>query len=235
MAPDPDPRETRLLEGRLSLLQPNQGYRFAMDPLVLAGFCRLEPGWSVLEPGAGNGVLSLLLAHRFPETRFTLVEIQESLADLARANISRNNLGDRLELVRGDLREKDLFPEKSFQALAINPPYLALGSGRLGPDRERNLARHELACTLEDWTRAGARWLADQGLLFAVYPVLRLDELLAALARAGLIPKRLRLVHENPQGKGILALVEARLGGRPGLSVEPPLFADLVDKESIPL
>ena len=163
MAPDPGYDVTRLLHGELSLLQPRQGYRFAMDPLVLAGFCRLEPGWSVLDLGAGNGVLGLLLAKRFPETRFTLLELQEGLADLAGRNIAANGLEGRLRLVRGDLRRRDLFAEKSFQALVTNPPYLPLGSGRLGPDPERNLARHEIECTLGDWTGAATPLAGQPG------------------------------------------------------------------------
>ena len=232
--PGPGEDLTLLLGGRLKLLQPKQGYRFAMDPLVLAGFCCLEKGWSVLDLGAGNGVLSLLLAQRFPETRFTLLELQESLAGLARRNIALNGREKTMEAVRGDLRQKDLFPEKHFEALVANPPYRALGSGRLGPCRERNLARHELECTLHDWTKAAARWLQNGGVIFAVYPVRRLTELLAGLKEAGLIPKRLRLVYEKPAGQGLLALVEARLGGGPEMRVEPPLFANRINKERIP-
>ena len=232
--PGPEEDLTALLGGSLKLLQPRQGYRFALDSLALAGFCRLGEGWSVLDLGAGNGVLSLVLAQRFETPRFTLLELQDSLAGLARRNTALNGLESRLRIIQGDLRQKDLFPEKHFQAVVINPPYRVVGNGRLGPLEQRNLARHELECTLRDWTKAAARWLKNQGALFVVFPVERLDQLLAGLQQAGLIPKRLRLVHERPGGPGLLALVEARLGGGRGLAVDPPLFADQLDKERIP-
>ena len=101
---------TTLLGGSLALLQPRQGYRFAMDSLALAGFCRLGEDWPVLDLGAGNGVVSLVLAKRFATPRFTLLELQESLAQLARRNIALNSLQSRLQVIQGDLPPKRPFP-----------------------------------------------------------------------------------------------------------------------------
>ena len=52
----------------------------------------------------------------------------------------------------------------------------------------------------------------------------RLSELLCALTAAGLEPKRLRFVHHTAAASPSLFLLEARLGGRPGLTAEPPLL-----------
>ena len=52
----------------------------------------------------------------------------------------------------------------------------------------------------------------------------RLSELLVNLAQAGLEPKRLRLVCRDAQAAPSLVLVEARRGGKPGLTVEASLY-----------
>ena len=42
----------------------------------------------------------------------------------------------------------------------------------------------------------------------------------------GLEPKRLRLVQQRPEKAPFLFLLEARRGGKPGLTVEPTLFIE---------
>ncbi|MBW1713862.1 MAG: methyltransferase [Deltaproteobacteria bacterium] len=212
------------MDGQLELVQPQKGQRFSVDALLLAGFSRLEPGQTALDLGAGNGVAAILVSWAFPGVSLVALELQPGLARLAWRNVWRSGLEDRIRVWQGDLRRADLFPARSFEAVITNPPYRPLGAGRLSPSQERNLARHELKCTLADWTQAAARWLKPGGRLFAVYPVWRLAALLAGLQEAGLGPKRLRLVYDRPQGQGRLALVEARLGGGEELSVSPPLF-----------
>ena len=223
-APGPGETLDALLDGRLFFFQPARGHRFSVDALLLAAFARLSPGQRALDLGAGCGVVGLLLAWANPEVRFVGLELQSALADLARRNVALNHLDDRVSIVQGDLCRPDLFPPHHFDAIVANPPYRPLGAGRLGPDDERNTARHEIACRLEDWTTVAARWLRPGGRLYLVYPVWRLASLLARLGAVGLAAKRLRLVYTRPEGPGRLALVEGRAGGREDLKVSPPFF-----------
>src|SRR5512136_754882 len=89
--------------GRIRILQRRKGYRFAVDAPLLADFIRTRPDDEALELGAGNGVISLLLSVK-PFKRITAVEIQEGPAELARRNVELNGLGDRIAIVRADLR-----------------------------------------------------------------------------------------------------------------------------------
>ena len=224
LVPSAEEELSGLVKEGPSFLQPRQGYRFSIDPLLLAGFSRLKDGWRVLDLGAGCGVAGLLLAWAHPLVQVTCLEIQPRLAELAWRNAWLGGLQERVEVVRGDLCQADLFPQGSFQAIVTNPPFRPLGVGRLGPDQERNQARHELTCTLADWTEAAARWLTPGGRLFTVYPAWRLAGLLIGLAAAGLTPKRLRPVFERPGGEGRLVLVEAALRAGEELRLEPPFF-----------
>ena len=58
---------------------------------------------SALDAGAGAGVVGLALARRCAGVTVTLVEREPELADLARANIQRNDLGSRATIVCADL------------------------------------------------------------------------------------------------------------------------------------
>jgi tRNA1Val (adenine37-N6)-methyltransferase len=168
--------------------------------------------------------VGLLLAWARPDLAVTALEVQPGLAELAWRNAWLNGLQDRLAVVRGDLRQADLFPPAAFPAIAANPPYYSLGSGRLGSEPARNLARHELAGTLAEWVAAASRWLTPAGRSWWVIKPARLAELLGRLEGEGLWPSRLRPVWDSPAGPEALVLVEARPDRPAEVQTEGPIF-----------
>ncbi|MGB7263813.1 MAG: methyltransferase, partial [Albidovulum sp.] len=78
--------EDGFLGGRLRISQPRDGYRAAMDPVLLAAAVPARAGDTVLELGCGAGVASLCLASRVPGLALTGLELQSGYAALARAN-----------------------------------------------------------------------------------------------------------------------------------------------------
>jgi tRNA1(Val) A37 N6-methylase TrmN6 len=75
-----------LFEGRLKILQKKRGYRFSIDALLLAHFADPGPKDRIIDLGTGCGILPLILLFRRKASRIIGVEIQPSLADLARRN-----------------------------------------------------------------------------------------------------------------------------------------------------
>ncbi|NPA95757.1 MAG: methyltransferase, partial [Thermodesulfobacteria bacterium] len=73
---------TSLKKYNLDILQPLEGYRFSVDALLLAEFARVKKRERLIELGAGCGVISMVLARRFPEASIMAVEIQEELFQL---------------------------------------------------------------------------------------------------------------------------------------------------------
>jgi len=84
-------------------------------------------------------------------------------------------------------------------------------------------ARDERTCTMQDICTAMAYLTRWGGSAALVHRPERLSELLCALTAAGLEPKRLRTVAYKADTAPNLVLVEARRGGKPGLTVSPPL------------
>ena len=217
-----------LFNGALSCSQHRHGYRFSLDAILLAHFCKPQPRDLVLDLGAGCGVVSLILAYRHPHLDLTCLEIQGPLAALARRNIEQNQLGSRMRLVMGDLRLiRELLPVGGFDLVVANPPYFPVTCGRLNPDEEQAVARHELCAALPDVVGAAAFALRVKGRLALIYPARRAEAMFAALRQHQLTPKRLRLVHPHPGAGATHMLLEAVKGGGEELSVPPPLYVRL--------
>jgi tRNA1Val (adenine37-N6)-methyltransferase len=208
----------------LRLLQNKDGYRFALDSLLLSDFSRLKSKDRVLELGTGCGIVSLGLFQKYPEIHLVALEFQAGLVELARRNVVLNQAEDRISLVRGDIRFlPGLFRPGSFDAVVTNPPYRPLRTGRINPQSEKALARHELAVTLENLLAATRQALKKGGRFFLIYPVRRLPALLALSRQNHLEPKRLRLVQPLADRDADWVLMEAVKEGGEELKVLPVL------------
>jgi tRNA1(Val) A37 N6-methylase TrmN6 len=117
-----------------------------------------------------------------------------------------------------------LFPAGGFGTVVCNPPYRAVGHGRLNPHPEKAIARHELTVTLPQLVQAARHLLRRRGRLVMVYHPSRLPELCARLEAAHLRPRRMRLVHATERAPASMVLVEAIRDGRGALTILPPLW-----------
>lgn len=213
-----------LLDGRLRIIQSKSGYRLSLDALLLAHFAEGSAGASIVDLGAGNGAVALMLAARVRSARLTGLEIQTKMVERARRSIALNSFGERLSMVHGDIcAVEGLFRPGSFDLAVCNPPYRRLNSGRMNPDDEKRTARHEVTGRLGDFVRAARYLLRHGGRLAMVYPATRLVDLLHTMRAEDLEPKRVRLVHSFTGNEAVLALVEGVKGARRELQVLPPL------------
>ncbi len=214
-----------LFQGEIKLYQDCNGYRFSLDALLLADFLTCHNGEQIADLGAGNGVIALILAHRHPSLSITGVEIQLGMVGRAWRNVQMNGLQERVTISQADVRtiQKNFTPE-SFAAVVCNPPYRRMTSGRVSPNAEKKIARHEMTAGLADFLRAGSYLVPIKGRMALVYPTLRVVDLLQSMRSANLEPKRLRMVHSFADAEASLVLVEGVKGGRSGIDVLAPLF-----------
>ena len=214
-----------ILYGFLRLRQPDVGPRVNMDTVLLAGFARPRAGERVLELGCAHGGVSLILAKRFPQSRFEGLDVQPQLIELARENAARNGLTANALFQTGDLREhRRLYGHQSFDAVVVNPPYEDSGFGRRAEAATNRLARQGEMCSLADVCDAARFLLKNGGRLYMVMRALRLAETLALLRARSLEPRELLMVHPAPGKNASVFLVEARRSGGTAVTVPPPLF-----------
>ncbi|MGD2295757.1 MAG: methyltransferase [Candidatus Aminicenantes bacterium] len=190
--------------GRILVLQKKKGYRFSVDAPLLADFIQTRADDGILELGTGTGIISLLLSVK-PFKHITAVEIQESLADLARRNVRMNNLDKRITVIREDLREFQ--PGKKYDVVFSNPPYLKKGEGHLSFSREKSIARHELKCDIFDIMEKTGELLAQYGRAYFVFQTKRKKELFQAAEKNGMRTESIRFVHPRKESAPNLVLV----------------------------
>jgi tRNA1Val (adenine37-N6)-methyltransferase len=211
--------------GQIKVLQKARGYRFSIDALLLSHFVRLRHGEHVLELGTGSGVISMILAGRWEGVEVTGIDIQAEMVEMAGRSVAINKLVEKVEIRRADVRDiKNIFPPRSFDVVVSNPPYRKIHSGRINHDREKALARHEIAGAIGDFLQAAVYVLKPASRAYFIYPATRMVELLNSMRNARVEPKRLRMVYSNDKTAGKFVLVEAISEGGEELEVLPPLL-----------
>jgi tRNA1Val (adenine37-N6)-methyltransferase len=221
----PDETLDALGYGDLQIIQPQQGFRFTIDPILLAGFAQSKAGENWIDLGCGSGVLPLLLARREAGLQITGVEIDSASAERARRNVLLNKLEQQINIIHGDLRAlRQTHGAQSCDVIITNPPYRRPENGRISAGADRAIARHELHGSLDDFLDASRYLLKNGGRFYAIYLAERLPELLAKMSVTKIEPKRLRCIHPRQENEANLVLIEGRRSGRPGLTIMPPLF-----------
>jgi tRNA1Val (adenine37-N6)-methyltransferase len=219
----PDESMDEFMDGRLKLIQSKIGYRFSIDAILLSQFVTIKRGDRVVDLGTGCGIIPLILLLTRPVGQTFGLEIQRDLADQAARNIVLNGYENRMGVILGDIKHPPFAPS-SADVVTCNPPYRPKNSGRINPDLQRAIARHEMLASLGDILNAATRTLRAKGRLAMIYPAVRLVEVLVRMRGFNLEPKRIRVVYPGMESEAKLALIEASLGGRKGLKVLPPLF-----------
>ena len=195
--------------GGWRIWQNRKFFRFGTDGVLLADFARCRPGERVIDLCSGTGIVPFLLLARGEAERVEALELQPYLCHLMQKSAAENRCTDRVEVVAGDVREvQKLLPGGCYDLVTVNPPYEPVGRGVLGQNPRRELARRELACTLEDVASAAAYLLRPGGRLAMVHRPFRLPEIFRVLERYGLAVSRLRPVQSYAEENPALVLVE---------------------------
>lgn len=214
--------EDTLLAGRVRIVQPVQGYRAAIDPVLLAAAIPESVSGEVLDMGCGAGAVMLCLLARLPELTMHGLEINPDMAALAEESLALNGWSGRGRVTVGDGRTSD---KGRYGAVVSNPPYYASGSP--SPDAGKALA-HSESIPLAEWIDACLKRLKDGGLLALIHRAEALGEILAALqGRAGAV--EVFPLWSKAGQPAYRVIVRARKGRRSPLVLHPGLIVHRAD------
>ncbi|MCI7381296.1 MAG: tRNA1(Val) (adenine(37)-N6)-methyltransferase [Hungatella hathewayi] len=219
-----DERLDDLQRNGYQIIQKKNGFCFGMDAVLLSGFARMKQGEKAIDLGTGTGIIPILLEAKYEGEHYTGLEIQDEMADMAARSVALNHLEEKVSIVKGDIKEASrLFGAASFDVVTSNPPYMNDAHGLKNPDLPKAISRHEVLCTLDDVTREAARLLRPGGRFYMVHRPHRLIEIITALTKYKLEPKRMKMVHPFVEKDANMVLIEAVRGGKSMIKVEAPI------------
>ncbi|GAA0320944.1 tRNA1(Val) (adenine(37)-N6)-methyltransferase [Bacillus carboniphilus] len=210
----------------LRIIQSSSVFSFSIDAVLLANFAYvpIRKG-KILDLCSGNGVIPLLLSGR-TKAPIIGVELQGKLHNMAVRSVAYNHLENQIEMIHGDLKEMPKhLGQGQFDAITCNPPYFQTPSKEIQNRNEHYaLARHEIACTLEDVIAACSKLAKSGAKVSIVHRPGRLMDLFTLMREYRLEPKRLQFVYPKPGKEANIILIEGVKDGNPDLKVLPPLF-----------
>lgn len=161
----------------------------------------------ILDVGAGSGLISLMMAQRFPTADITGIEIDSPAACEASENVRLSPWASRVEILNADFLNCAL---PRFDAIVSNPPFFT--TGQLAPDSNRARARHEASLPLHRLIVSASELLIDGGRLALILPAERLDSAIYTAAISHLDARRVAVIRSVPDSQPFRAMVEFTKG-----------------------
>lgn len=211
--------------GKITVRQARSGYRYSVDAVILANQVRPRPGDRMLDLGTGCGIIPLIVGFRHPDIRLFGVEIQPDLAEMARLNAAANGFGERIQILNQDMQcLEPRVLSGPVDIVTSNPPYYKVASGRLNPNSQRAVARHELNVDLDGVLSTAGRMLRTAGRFLCIYGSERLVDLLTHMRHSNIEPKSMRTIHSRADTEARMVMVSGVKSGSSGIDVGEPLI-----------
>lgn len=176
-----------LLGGAVTLKQPVDGYRAAVDAVLLAASVSVNSrrDQKILDVGAAVGSVGLCVARRLEDALVTGIEVQNDLFALYCRNVVENDLAGRVSPVHSDINDPDItLMADSFDQVISNPPYYA--GGTRSANESRATAHQEGSADLKDWIGFCLKMVRQKGRITLIHRADHLDRIIGLLhGRAG--------------------------------------------------
>ena len=213
------------LQNGLFIIQKQNGFKFGVDAVLLSDFAKDARSANTLDLCSGTGIVPLLLAAKTKTKNIYGLEIQADVAEMAQRSVEYNDLGERVHITQGDLKNApEIYGKGRFDKITCNPPYMKCGRGARNDTDTMSVSRHEVLCTLDDILRVSAQLLVPKGRIFMVHRPMRLADIMCTMRKYRIEPKRLRFVHPSYNKAPNMLLVEGMLQGGDELKLMPPLY-----------
>ncbi|UYW01301.1 methyltransferase [Flavobacterium agricola] len=186
---------------QFSIQQQRTAMKVGTDGVLLGAWVPLiNNPYTVLDIGAGTGVISLMVAQRAPEAQIDAVEIDEAAYEECVDNFENSPWKDRVFCYHADLEEfADEFyeeEEEEYDLIVSNPPFYSenYSSG----DAQRDQARFQEAMPFDLLIESAQALLSDNGILAVVIPHKEEENFIALCASVNLFPLKITRVKGTP-------------------------------------
>lgn len=182
---------------QFSIHQDRCAMKVGTDGVLLGAWTPINHNpFSILDIGAGTGIIALMLAQRSHAEQIDALEIDEDAYEQAVENFENSPWGDRLFCFHAGLDEFVEEPEDEYDLIVSNPPFYA--EDYKSNSEQRDLARFQDAMPFEELIEAAALLLSENGIFSVIIPHKEEENFLALANEFELYPIKITRVKGTP-------------------------------------
>lgn len=182
---------------QFSVEQDRCAMKIGTDGVLLGAWTPIpENIFSVLDIGAGTGIIALMLAQRTNAEQIDALEIDEEAYEQAVENFENSPWGDRLFCFHAGLDEFMEEPEDEYDLIISNPPFYT--EDYKTENEQRDLARFADAMPFEDLVEAADLLLSENGIFSVIIPYKEEEKFIALAKDFELFPIKITHVKGTP-------------------------------------
>lgn len=182
---------------QFSIQQDRCAMKIGTDGVLLGAWTPIENNpFSILDIGAGTGVIALMLAQRSNAEQIDALEIDEEAYEQSVDNFENSPWSDRLFCFHAGLDEFVEEPEDEYDLIVSNPPFYT--DDYKSENEQRDLARFADAMPFEDLIEAAALLLSENGVFSIIIPFKEEENFLTLAAAYELYPLKITRVKGTP-------------------------------------
>ncbi|WPO80376.1 tRNA1(Val) (adenine(37)-N6)-methyltransferase [Flavobacterium sp. KACC 22761] len=183
---------------QFSVKQDKTAMKVGTDGVLLGAWAPINHNpFSVLDIGAGTGIIALMIAQRSSAEQIDALEIDEDAYEQAVENFEASPWGDRLFCFHAGLDEFIEEPEDEYDLIVSNPPFYS--EDYKTDNEQRDLARFQDAMPFEEIVEAADLLLSENGILAVIIPFKEEEKFIALAKEAELYPLKITRVKGTPK------------------------------------
>ena len=183
---------------QFSLQQDRCAMKVGTDGVLLGAWAPIDhKPYSVLDIGAGTGLIALMLAQRSQAEQIDAIEIDENAFEQCVDNFENSPWNDRLFCFHASLDSfMDDLEDEAYDLIVSNPPFYS--EDFKTENEQRDLARFQDALPFEDLVEAASVLLSETGVLAVIVPYKEEAKLIALAKECDLFPLKITRVKGTP-------------------------------------
>jgi tRNA1Val (adenine37-N6)-methyltransferase len=192
---------------QFTVQQDQCAMKIGTDGVLLGAWVSLEnnPN-SILDIGAGTGILAMQLAQRSLAETIEAIEIDDDAFEQCVENFETSPWGDRLFCFHASAQEYADEIEAEFDLIIANPPFYS--DDYKTENEARNQARFESSLPFRDLAIMAFQYLSENGIFALILPKKEEDNFIALASKVGLFPNRICRVKGNTTSEVKRSLLE---------------------------
>jgi len=177
------------------------------DAILLGAWANISHNpYSILDIGAGTGILSLMLAQRCYAEQIDAIEIEDNAYEQCVNNFENSTWSDRLFCYHASLEEFVDEIDDTYDLIISNPPFYT--EDYKSSKYTRDLARFEDAMPFEHLVESVSKLLSKNGKLVVVIPFKEETPFITLASKKHLFPNKFLRVKGNSETPFKRSLIE---------------------------